>query len=148
MNQFSSHRPQEQADRLRGWLLCEDASWRAGRCSLLIEISGIPACSNPSPFESRSFVLRFSSQEHPCEKGRSEDQRKRNPGPQEAGKHLQPSGNQERHDKEIHRDHTADKHDRRLEWRGVMEPLEVDQRHKYKEDGGKRSMDGECCLQR
>lgn len=82
-----------------------------------------------SPVESRNFVVRFSSQRHPCDISRSEDQRKRNPGSQEAGKHLQTSGNQERHDKEIHNDHKADKNDRRLEWRSVMEPLEVDQRH-------------------
>jgi hypothetical protein len=116
-----------------------------------MHVSGIAVCSlsaKDSPLLSRNLALRFSCYVQPCNIGRSEDQRKRNPRPQEASKHLHTSENQKRYDKEVERDHDAYEEKRSLQWRRVVEPLEVAHRQEQKEDGGSYRMDGECSLQR
>jgi hypothetical protein len=90
-------------------------------------VSGVTTCSHlvkNSPLLSRSFALRSSSHVPSCDIGRSEDQRQRNPGPQEAGKHLHTSIYQERHHEEVERDHDAYEHESSLQWRRVVELLD------------------------
>ena len=88
-------------------------------------------------------MLWFSCEVQPCQVGRSEDQRKRNPRTQQAGKHLQTSENDERDDKEVECDHDAHEEQRRLQWRREVKPLEVAHRQEYKEDGGSYGMNDE-----
>lgn len=116
-----------------------------------LDVSRVMTCSHPAgvpPLLSCSLVLWFSGDVQPCNVRRSEDQRKRNPCPQQAGKHPHTSENEERDNKEVERDHDTHEEKRRLQWCRVVKPLELAHRQEYKEDGGSYCMDDECRLQR
>ena len=91
-------------------------------------------------------MFRVSYDIQSCDIRRSEDQREGNPCPQEAGKHLHTSENQERYDKEVEPDHDAHEEQRSLLWRRVVEPLKVAHRQEHEEDGGSDRMDDEGSL--